>query len=326
MKRNGEGPRGRADAQTIPLPARMGRIRLGQGPGPFLWIPLLLYSVWVIYPTLSTILLAFCSWDGVSPHWSWVGLANFERLFQDPAFYQAIRNNLIWLGVFLSIPTTGGLFLAYLLNYPIPMERFLKISLYLPLVLSPTVIALVWAWIYHPEQGLLNAAFAAIFAFLKSLGFPLDPEAARSIGWLGDPKLALGAILAAACWRQVGYVMILYLAGLKTLDPEIVEAAQVDGATGWTLFFRIILPLLAPITALIVVISTVDSFRSFDLVYVLTRGGPFHSTEVLANYMYLAAFHDYQVGYAAAIAVVLMGITIAPIAFFLWYTVRREEA
>lgn len=304
----------------------MGRIRLGQGPGAFLWLPLLLYSVWVIYPTLSTVLLAFGSWDGVSPQWSWVGLSNFERLFQDPAFYQAIRNNLIWLLIFLSIPTAGGLFLAYLLNHPIPLERFLKISFYLPLVLSPTVIALVWAWIYHPEQGLLNSALAAILSFLHTLGLPLNPEAARSIGWLGDPKLALGAILAAACWRQVGYVMILYLAGLKTLDPEIVEAAQVDGATGWTLFRRIILPLLTPITTLIVVISTVDSFRSFDLVYVLTRGGPFHSTEVLANYMYLAAFHDYQMGYAAAIAVVLMGITIAPIAFFLWYTVRREEA
>ncbi|MER3602852.1 MAG: sugar ABC transporter permease [Thermus sp.] len=247
-------------------------------------------------------------------------MSNFERLFQDPAFYQAIRNNLIWLLIFLSIPTAGGLFLAYLLNHPIPLERFLKISFYLPLVLSPTVIALVWAWIYHPEQGLLNSALGGT---IKGCGNTLT---ARSIGWLGDPKLALGAILAAACWRQVGYVMILYLAGLKTLDPEIVEAAQVDGATGWTLFRRIILPLLTPITTLIVVISTVDSFRSFDLVYVLTRGGPFHSTEVLANYMYLAAFHDYQMGYAAAIAVVLMGITIAPIAFFLWYTVRREEA
>ncbi|GAA6734926.1 sugar ABC transporter permease [Thermus oshimai] len=296
-----------------------------QSPAAFLWLPLLLYTVWVIYPTFSTILLAFSDWDGVSPQWGWVGLGNFRRLFQDPAFYQALKNNLIWLVVFLAIPTSGGLFLAYLLNHPLPLDRFLKVSFYLPLVLSPTVIALVWAWIYHPQQGLLNSALATLLAFLRSLGLPVDPEAARSLGWLGDPKLALGAILAAACWRQVGYVMILYLAGLKTLDPEVVEAAQVDGATGWILFWRVIFPLLMPITTLIVVISTVDSFRSFDLVYILTRGGPFHSTEVLANYMYLAAFHDYQMGYAAAIAVVLMAITIVPIAFFLRYTVRREE-
>jgi multiple sugar transport system permease protein len=304
----------------------MRRLPWTQGPLAFLGLPLLLYAVWVIYPTLSTLLLAFSAWDGVSPQAPWVGWANFQRLWQDPAFYQALRNNLVWLGVFLAIPASGGLFLAYLLNHPVPGERFLKMAFYLPLVLSLTVIALVWAWIYHPAQGLLNSFLVLLLGGFKALGLPVDPEAARGLGWLGDPKLALGAILAAACWRQVGYVMILYLAGFKTLDPEVVEAAQVDGATGWTLFRRIIFPLLAPITTLVVVVSTVDSLRSFDLVYVMTRGGPFHSTEVLANYMYLSAFHDYQMGYAAAIAVVLTGITLIPIAFFLWYTVRREEA
>ena len=293
-------------------------------PVPFLWLPLALYALWVVYPTLATFALAFSDWDGVSPRWNWVGLENFARLFRDPVFHQALGNNLIWVAVFLLLPTSAGLALAYLLNHPVPGERFLKVSFYLPLVLSPAVVAVVWSWIYHPQQGLLNALLAAVLKGLAALGLQVDPEAAYRIGWLGDPKLALAAILGAACWRQVGYVMLLYLAGLKTVDPQVVEAALVDGATGWTLFRRIIFPLLAPITVIVVVVSTVDSLRSFDLVYVMTRGGPFHSSEVLANYMYLSAFHDYRMGYAAAIAVVLFTITFVPIAFFLWRAVKEE--
>ncbi len=292
-------------------------------PLSFLWFPLLLYGVWVIYPTLATFVLAFTDWDGVSPGWTWIGGESFARLFSDPVFYQALRNNLVWLVVFLSIPTSIGLALAYLLNHPVWGERFLKVAFYLPLVLSPVVIAMVWSWIYHPQQGLLNNLIALFLQGLAALGLDVDPQAAYRIGWLGDPKLALAAILAAACWRQVGYVMLLYLAGLKTVDPEVVEAAQVDGASGWTLFRHIIFPLLAPITLIVLVVSTVDSLRSFDLVYVMTRGGPFHSSEVLANYMYLTAFHDYRMGYAAAIAVVLFAITFLPIALFIRRAVRE---
>lgn len=274
----------------------------------FLGLPLLLYGVWVIYPFVRTFTLAFASYDGLSPA-KWIGWENFRELFRTEAFRLALWHNLIWILIFITIPTSAGLALAMVLNQGVRFDRFLKIAYYLPLVLAPVVTAMVWGWIYHPQQGLFNTLIAGFLGILKAIGLPVDPTAAKNIGWLGDPKLALLSIIAAAVWRQVGYVMVLYLAGLKTIDEEVLEAARVDGAEGWNLFRYMIFPMLAPVTTVVVVISIVDSLRSFDLVNVMTRGGPFNTSEVLANYMVLTAFHDYRQGYAAAVAVILFLIT-----------------
>jgi ABC-type sugar transport system permease subunit len=283
----------------------------------FLAVPLLLYTVWVIYPTIRTLLFSFTDWDGLgNPNTAnFVGFANFERLFSEEPFRKSIVNNILWILVFITIPTTLGLGLAMVLNTDVKFDRFLKIAYYLPLVLATVVVAVVWAQgVYNPRAGLLNT-FLSFF-----IG-----ERAFEIQWLGDPNLAIWSVIGAAVWRQVGYVMILYLAGLKTVDAEVLEAAKMDGAEGWTLFRYMVFPMLAPVTTIVVVISIIDSLRSFDMVNIMTRGNPFDSSNVLANYMYLS-FEDYRMGYAASIAVVLFAISLIFIFFYLREVMRQEEA
>jgi ABC-type sugar transport system permease subunit len=293
--------------------------------GSFLAVPLLLYAVWVIYPTIDSFRLAMTEYDGLSAP-KWIGFANFQELFGTEAFRLALFHNLVWIAIFITIPTSAGLALALVLNQGVKFDRFLKVSFYLPLVLAPVVTSLVWGWIYHPQQGLLNTVLAGFLGVLKSIGFAVDPASALKIGWLGDPKLALISVIAAALWRQVGYVMVLYLAGLKTMDTEVLEAARMDGAEGWSLFRHMIFPMLAPVTVVVVVVSVVDSLRSFDLVNVMTNGGPFSQSEVLANFMQKSAFHDYRQGYAAAIAVVLFLITFVFSLIYLRQVLAQEEA
>ncbi|NWG15780.1 MAG: sugar ABC transporter permease [Chloroflexi bacterium] len=286
------------------------RRRMNWTPYLFLLLPLALYFVWIIAPTFYTIYLSLTNWNGVDPIPGFVGLQNFERLFtKDRTFSEALLNNVRWLVVFITIPTTLGLGLAMIFNNEMRGGRWYKISFYSPLVMSLPVIGLIWGWVYHPRAGLLNG-------FLQAIGVA-DPP-----GWLGDRDLAIWAVIIAAVWRQVGYVMVLYLAGLKNIDPSFVDAARVDGANRWQLFRHVILPLLAPVTTIIVVISIIDSLRAFDLVSIMTRGA--QDTQVLANFMYIEAFNNYRMGYGAAIAVVLFAISLIFIGFYLSRVIRDE--
>jgi ABC-type sugar transport system permease subunit len=230
----------------------------------FLGIPLGLYLVWVLWPTLYTFYLSLTNWDSFTPP-VFVGFQNYQYLIADPEFQHAVINNALWILVFITVPTAAGLALATVLNNNLRFDRFLKVAYFLPMVIAPVIIALIWSWIYLPEQGLLNAVINQVLKFLQAIGFNVNPKSAFSIGWLGDPNLALIAVMAPAVWRQTGYVMILYLAGLKTVDAEVVEAAKVDGATGWTMFRYVIFPMLSPVTTIVVVVSIIDSLRSFDI-------------------------------------------------------------
>lgn len=315
---------------------RAGLGRINWTPYFFLAIPILLYAMWIIIPTFYTFYLSTTNWDGVSPNPAPMSnpTRHYERLFGDTlftfedsdedgvrefeilpdadrTFRISLTNNVRWLLVFITVPTTLGLALAMLLNTEMRFGRWYKISFYAPLVLSGPVIGLIWAWVYQPRAGLLNAALTAFGV--------ADPP-----GWLAERDLAIWAIIFAAVWRQVGYVMILYLAGLKNVDPSLVEAAIVDGAGRWTLFRRVILPLLAPVTTIVIVISIIDSLRSFDLVQIMTNGGPAESSQVLSNMMYNEAFQNYNMGYAAAIAVVLFGVSLVFIGIYLYRTIRTE--
>jgi multiple sugar transport system permease protein len=206
----------------------------------------------------------------------------------------------------------AGLGLAMALNRTIPLERFFKASFYSPLVLSLVVSGLIWSWLYHPAGGLINS-------LLRSIG--LDSLAK---GWLSDKDLVMWAIIVVAVWRQVGYVMVLYLAGLQGIDPGLVDASKVDGCNGWQTFRNVIFPLLAPVTAIVVVISIIDSLRAFDLVSVMTRGGPYNSSSVLANFMYIEAFNNYKMGYGAAISVILFLISLVFIFIYLSRVMQDE--
>jgi ABC-type sugar transport system permease subunit len=280
-------------------------------PYLFLIVPLIIYLIWVIGPMFYTFYLSLTNWDGVSAP-ERIGWLNYQRLFKDPVFYTSLKNNLKWVLSFITIPVVAGLALAMALNRAIPLEKFFKASFYSPLVLSLVVCGLMWSWAYHPAHGLINSA-------LRLMG--LD---ALAQGWLSDKKLVMWAIIVAAIWRQVGYVMVLYLAGLQSIDPSLVDASKVDGCTGWQTFRHVIFPLLAPVTVIVVVISVIDSLRAFDLVSVMTRGGPFNSSSVLANFMYIEAFNNYKMGYGAAIAVILFLISLVFIFTYLWRVLQTE--
>lgn len=251
-----------------------------------------------------TFYLSLTNWDGLSNP-GFIGFRNYRKLFNDPVFYISLKNNLIWIFTFITVPVVIGLMLAVVLNQSVPGARILKASFYSPMVLSLVVCGLVWSWMYNPAQGLINSVLRA--AGLDSL--------AR--GWLSDPDLVLGSIIAVAVWRQVGYVMILFLAGLQSVDPFLVEASKIDGCNGWKTFIHVILPQLQPVTVVVVVISIIDSLRAFDLVSVMTRGGPFNRSSVLANYMYIVSFNNYKMGYGAAVAVILFLISFIFIMFYL---------
>ncbi len=279
----------------------------------FLALPLALYFVWIIGPMFATGYIALTNWDGISAakFLNADPLGNFKWLFNNNEFWMSLGNNVKWLVVFIVVPTVMGLGLAMIFNSDFPGSRWFKIAFYSPLVISPAVVALIWESIYRPTDGLINS-------FLRGLGVAEPP------GWLADPNLVLWCIIAAAAWRQVGYIMILYLAGLKNLDVTLIEAATVDGASFWERFRHVIFPLLGPVTVVVVVISVIDSLRSFDMVAIMTKGGPAGHSQVLANFMYMRAFNDYRMGYAAATAVVLLALMLCIVVPYLIYTARTE--
>ena len=280
-------------------------------PYLFLIVPLVLYLVWVIGPMLYTFYLSLTKWDGLTEP-VFIGLRNYEKLFRDPVFFTSLKNNLKWIVSFITVPVVLGLGLAMALNHSIPGSKFFKASFYSPLVLSLVVCGLVWSWMYHPANGLINSV-------LRSLG--LDSWAQ---GWLSDEKLVMWAIIVVAIWRQAGYVMVLYLAGLQGVNPQLIDASKVDGCNGVGTFLHVILPLLTPVTVIVVVISIIDSLRAFDLVSVMTRGGPYNSSSVLANFMYIEAFNNYKMGYSASISVILFLISAVFIFFYLWNILQDE--
>ena len=282
-------------------------------PWLFLGIPLIIYLIWVIGPMFYTFYLSLTNWDGLSAP-EFIRLRNYFRLFQDPVFFISLQNNLKWILSFITVPVIGGLALAMALNRSLPADKFFKASFYAPMVLSLVVCGLIWSWMYHPENGLINSV-------LRLLGLNSITR-----GWLSDQNLVMWAVIAVAVWRQVGYVMVLYLAGLKNVDSWLVDASRVDGANAWQVFRHVILPQLAPITVIVITISIIDSLRAFDLVSVMTRGGPYNSSSVLANFMYIEAFNNYKMGYGAAVSVILFLISLIFIGIYLRRVLKTEEA
>ncbi len=278
----------------------------------FLAVPLIIYLIWVIGPMFYSFYLSLTRWDGLSAP-IFRGFRNYQRLFHDPVFFISLKNNLKWVVTFITVPVVCGLALAMVLNRAIPAEKFFKASFYAPLVLALVVCGLIWSWMFHPASGLINST-------LRLLGL-----GSLARGWLSDTRLVLWSIITVAVWRQVGYVMVLYLAGLKSVDPCLVDASRVDGANAWQVFWHVIFPQLAPITTIVVVISIIDSLRAFDLVSIMTRGGPYNTSSVLANFMYIEAFNNYNMGYGASISVIQFLISLVFIMIYLQQVIRTER-
>jgi len=277
----------------------------------FVLVPLAVEAFWVFWPALQGFYLALTDWDGVSAP-RWVGLGNFAELFGDPIFRTSVLNTAIWLVLFGGISAAGGLGLALLLLRERRGVGFYRAALFTPVVFSLVATALMWQVIYQPD-GLANR-------LLGALGL-----AGWQHAWLANSSTALYAVLLPALWRQLGYVMVLYLAGLNGIDPVLYEAATLDGANRVQQFRNVTWPQLRSVNAVVLSVIVIDSLRSFDVAWALTRGGPYHSSELLSTYMYSTAFQSVQLGYASALAVVIFVLAFGVIVTYLVRAFREAE-
>ena len=284
-------------------------------PWLFLAPGVLFFAVYVIIPVFQSFNLSLYEWDGLGQA-EFVGLRNYEDLYWEfvdrDAFFTSLKNNVLWLVLYLlAIP--AGLFIALFLNQTVTGIRIYKSLFFFPFVISQVVVGLVFSWFYDPTFGLLNQMLAVV---------GLGP-----INVLGDEDLVTYGIVAAGLWPQTAYCMILYLTGLNAVDPEQIEAGRLDGARGLRMLWFIILPQLRPATFIAFVVTIIGALRSFDLISIMTQGGPFGSSRVLAYYMFEVALSEYgfRMGYGAAIAVVLFLIMMCFIAYFLWSMYREEK-
>lgn len=274
-----------------------------------LLLPLALFLMMIVWPILQSIVISFYEWDGTGPA-TFVGLANYRELFGDPQFFTSLKNNIIWIVMFLLAPVFG-LALALFLNQPLGEMRYVKSVFFVPLVLANVIIGVVFTWFYDPTFGIL----AILMRF-----FGFEPFAI-----LSDEHFVTFGIVFAALWAQTAFCLVLFLAGLSQLDSELIAAGRIDGASGWTLLRHIVLPQLRAVSFVATIITVIGSLRNFDLIAVMTQGGPYGSSTVLAYQMYDATIFSYRAGYGAAIATVLFLIMSVYIAFFLRHTLRREQ-
>lgn len=276
-------------------------------------VPTILHVLLVWVTALASILLAFTTWDGIGfDSIKWVGLDNFKQLFTDnPQFWPAVQHNVIWFVVLILIPTPFGLFLAVQLDKKIRFTRIYQTAFFLPVVISMACIGFVWQLIYNPDTGLINSIIGA-------------NKPGHYIDWIGDPKLNLWAVLIAASWRHAGYMMILYLAGLKSVDPSLREASALDGANEWQTFKNVIFPTLRPTNTVVLVVTIIEALRAFDLVFVFNKGA--QGTELLSILVTNNIIGESsRIGYGSAIAVVLLVISLIVIIPYLIATFRKER-
>ena len=277
----------------------------------FLAPGLLFFSVYVLYPICQSISISFYEWDGLSPA-AYVGIANYVELIDDEQFYTALWNNVRWLILFmLALPI--GLGLALFLNQVVFGIRLIKSLFFFPFVISQVVIGLIFTWFYEPNYGI-------IAPLLELLGLE---------GWaiLADEDYATYGIIVAGLYPQIAYCMILYLTGLNNISSDQIEAGRMDGANGFGLFWHVILPQLRPATFIAMVVTVIGALRSFDMIAIMTQGGPWGSTNVLAYFMFEQALSEYgyRMGYGSAIATVLFAIMLVYILFFIYRMYRDEK-
>lgn len=280
-------------------------------PWLFLAPGMAMFLVYVLAPIFESIWISFYDWDGLGEK-TWIGTANYVELFDDEAFYTSLWNNLLWLLLYL-LALPAGLFVALFLNQTVFGIRVVKSLFFFPFVLSQVVVGLIFSWFYAPGFGL----FYSLIERLTGDGIAI----------LADERLATYGIIAAGLWPQIAYCMILYLTGLNNINPEQIEAARIDGARGWRMLWHVVLPQLRPATFIALVVTVIGALRSFDLVSIMTDGGPYGSTRVLSFYMYEQALSEYgyRMGYGAAIAVVLFAIMMVFITVFIVRMLMNER-
>lgn len=302
------------DVPHRPRGSRVFRQRLGalttRGLVPYIFLApaVLIYAVFLVVPMVTSLWYSLTNWSGVGAQ-HFVGLQNYDTLFSDPTSLLALRNTLLWAAVMVTVPPALGLVLANLLKGHGWWKGPAQSILYLPAVLPMIGVAVLWGWIYNPQFGFLNSLLGEIG--LSSL----------QVDWLGSTNTALPALLVAGIWVSVGFPVVLYTAGLGTIQPELYEAARVDGGGRWALFRHITVPGLRQMHIVIIALQAISALQVFAIIYGLTAGGPGNDTQVLGTWMYTNIFSYHRIGYGSAVgwllAVMALMVTVP---YVLWMT------
>ena len=272
------------------------------GRGKYLALAVLLLpslagmSAFYILPVVSSLVLSFARWDLLTPI-QWIGIGNYVAAVQDPTVQQALRNTLLFILGYLPSVVAIGLGLALLLNRKLPGRTIFRAIYFVPVVTSWVAVSLVWKWLLNPQYGLIN--------------FGLSLIGIKGPGWLFDPNWAMAGIVLTTVWKDIGFVTVIYLAGLQEIPENLSEAADIDGASAWQRFWTITWPMLAPTTFFVTTISLISSFQVFDQVFVMTGGGPVGATTTMVQLIYKNAFSYSQMGYASAISWILFALIFA---------------
>ena len=237
-------------------------------------------------------------------NYDFVGLDNFRKIYTDKLFLQAAINTALWIIAAILLPTALGLGLALLIDSRVPGSAAFKSIFYLPICLSAVVVGQIWVWIYQPDWGLLNTVLEAV-----------SGERSR-FAWLAKPDTALWSVIVAWSWQQTGLSMVIFLAGLTTIPEDLLEVCEIEGATMAQRIRLVVIPLLTPATVVVIALSVINSLKGFDILYIMTGGGPFNSSDTLAMHMYNESFKKYLMGYGSAISVVLFLIALTIIRIY----------
>ena len=299
--------RSRAITSDAPAFTRRAQARLGL----LLVAPLMVMTVvFFLFPMANAIWYAFVDFDGLNPAPPWVGMSNFTELARDPDVWAAFQNNLIWLVIGTAAPLVIGLALALLMWNVRRGTVAYRIAFFMPFVLPQVAVGVVWGWIYDPLRGWLNRALEVV-----GLG-------RLTTGWLGNPDTALYAVLGTAIWSISGFVFVILLAALRNVDTELVDASRLDGANSIQRLWYIVLPQIMPVFLMLTTLTLIGGFAVFDIVFIMTGGGPGGATDVLGTVAYSSAFELSRISYGTALALVITVLAI-PFAVFMNRLQRR---
>ncbi|MBI9104008.1 MAG: sugar ABC transporter permease [Spirochaetales bacterium] len=288
---------------------RLHRLQFELAPIYFLAPAMILFTIFVIYPIFQSFWISFHNWSGFG-EMSWAGLDNYKTLFKDPKFHISILNTVKWF-VFSLLAPVAGLILALFLNQSVRGIRTMKSLFFFPFVINLVVIGLIFSWFYNPDLGLLAEIFKV---------FHLEP-----IPVLANDQIATYGVIFASLWPQTAYCMILFLTGLTAVNSQVIEAGRIDGAQGMAMLWHVVLPQLSGATFIAVTVTIIGSLRSFDLIAIMTAGGPWGSTNVLSYMMYDESLFNFKMGYGASIAVILFVLMSGVIAAYLRFVLKGEK-
>jgi raffinose/stachyose/melibiose transport system permease protein len=271
-------------------------------PYLFLLPAILMMGIFVYLPIVQNFYFSLFRWSAMNPNWKFIGLGNYVRIFSDPIIVTSLKNNMFYAVISVLFQVFIALVLAFLLESKIIRPRMSSVFrniLFLPSVLAISVVGLTWTLMYRPDTGLINQ-------FLRAVGLN-----SLTHTWLGEEGTSIFAVIGVSQWQWVGYCMILFIVAIQAIPDELFESARIDGATAWKQFVHIAVPMVRETILVITTITVIGGFKVFDIVYVMTGGGPNHASDVLGNYLYRVGFRNDEMGYASAIATLLFVITFA---------------